>query len=580
MKTRKTDIFVVSFVLILLLFVSCGREHNQAVLIQLQRWDALLEEQPQNIKDSLLTLNFHRLSRANRAYYGLLKTISDDKTYTDFTSDSLINNVQNYFNRHEKGSDNHIRSLAYLGIVRYRMGNKDSTVFTPMKEGEQLYLKQKQPNPNTGNMLYYYLGDLLSHNNDFRSADKYFNKALQLAKQRKKSVHIFDAYLALFWNKMEQKRYDCGKLYLDSLNEVTDLSPDQQYRLLTSRSLYHEIENDFEKELDCEKAKLPLVPHLKEPIQLFRLYYALSDAYAHNNLLDSAMYHAYTAITYIRDSTNKLNYLLYGNVADIAKKQQNLSLALEYKDKAFKEYSKSIHSRLNTQVLELEKRYNLSESENIALKAERNKHIWFMVSIITLLLLMLLILYAFKQRSITKLKEHEAAEIISRIQAEEKEATERGLRLEAENRQIEAQTARQQKMMEISVQFLSEYSALKEKAREMTNKIRAKESKLGDDYDLIFKEGQDRFNYLAHHLFSEDDFKEQFNIHQDLDVFSQSDRLFLIMLSVGASNIQIAAMLNTTVHNLKTRKSYLKTKIEKNATSQNNFSKLLPLFTK
>jgi hypothetical protein len=130
------NILIVFFVLILLLFVSCNRGHHQAMLIRLQQWDALLEEQPQDIKDSLLTLNFHGLSRANQAYYGLLKTISDDKTYTDFTSDSLINNVQSYFNRHRKGSDNHIRSLAYQGIVRYQMGNADSIAFTPMKEGE------------------------------------------------------------------------------------------------------------------------------------------------------------------------------------------------------------------------------------------------------------------------------------------------------------------------------------------------------------------------------------------------------------------------------------------------------------
>lgn len=253
---------------------------------------------------------------------------------------------------------------------------------------------------------------------------------------------------------------------------------------------------------------------------------------------------------------------------------------MEYKQKAFEEYQKSIDNRLNTQIVELEKRYNLSESENKALKAERKSQIWLMLMIVVVFLVMLFVLYALKQRTIAKLKEREAAEKILRMKAEAKEAKEKILRLEAENRQIEAQIGKQQKMMEISAQFLSEYSALQEKAREMANKIRAKESKLGDDYDLMFKEGQNRFNNLAHHLFSEDDFKEQFDIHQDLDVFSQSDRLFLIMLAVNTPNQQIAALLNTTTHRLKTRKSYLKTKIEQNATTQNNFSKLLPLFTK
>lgn len=311
MKSQKNLYLIVP---ILSLLASCdNRERNQAVYDRLQQWDALLEQQPQTTKDSLSTLNLNELSRANHAYYGLLKTISDDKTYTVFTSDSLINNVQSYFNRHGKGSDNHIRSLAYQGIVRYRIGVADSTVFTPLKEAEQLYLKQKNTSPGIGYMLYYHLGDLLSNNNDYTTARNYFNKALRLAKQRKDSTHVFDTYLALFWNEMVQKKYNSGKLYLDSLNGITGLSPDQQYRLLTSRSIYYEIENDFEKELDYEKAKLPLVPLLKEPIQLFRLYYALSDAYFHNNLLDSAMYYALHAITHIADSAYKLNYLLYGD---------------------------------------------------------------------------------------------------------------------------------------------------------------------------------------------------------------------------------------------------------------------------
>lgn len=462
MEIQRTSILFI-FTFALLLCVSCDHKHDQAMFTRLQQWDVLLEQQPQTAKDSLATLRVNELSLADRAYFGLLKTISDDKTYSDFTSDSLINSVASYFNRYKKGSDNHIRSLVYRAIVRYRMGIMDSTVFTPLKEGEQLYLKQKQPNSNTGYMLYYYLGDLLSSNNEFSAADIYFNKALQLAKQKNDSVHVFDAYLALFWNEMSQKKYDSGKLYLDSLDEMANLLPDQQYRLLNSQSIYYEIKKDFEKELYYEKAKLHLVHLLKEPIHLFRLYYAISDAYSHNNLLDSANQYALLAITHIPDSSYKLNYLLYENAAGIAQKQQNFPVALEYKQKAFEEYKKSIDNRLNTQIVEIEKRYNLSESENKALKAERKSQIWLLLMIVVAFIVVLFVLYMLKQRTIAKLRERESAEKILRMKAEEKETKEKTLRLQAEKKQMEIQATRQQKMMEVSAQFLSEYAVLHEK---------------------------------------------------------------------------------------------------------------------
>ncbi len=565
---------------LLLFLASCRREHDRLVYIRLQQWDSLLEEQPEAIRDSLRQLNPEELSRTNRAYHGLLKTIADDKTYTGFASDSLIHSVERYYNRHGNGTGAHIRSLVYRGIVRYRMGITDSTAFAPLKEAEQLYLKQKRSNSSTGYMLYYHLGDLLSNNNDFNSAGSYFNKALQTAKRERDSIHVFDTYLALFWNEMVQENFDGGKLYLDSLNGITNLPPDQQYRLFNSQSVYYEIQDDFEKELETEKAKIALLPYLKEQPKLFRLFYALSEAYLHNNMPDSAMHYGLLAITHIEDSTYRLNYLLYEKVADIAEGQNNLPLALEYRKKAFDAYEAGIDNRLDTRILELEKRYNLSEAENKALKARQNARIWVGISLIIMLLLALLGIHTRNQRAMGKLKEREAAEKASRLEAEKRTETEKALRLLAEKEQMQEQTTRQQKIAEVSAKFLTEYAALQEKAREMTNRVRAKDGKLGDDYDRMLKEGQQRFNNLAAQQFTAEEFSHILGIDRGLEFLSQTDRLLLFMLATGAPNTQIAAMLNTTAHNLKTRKSYLKEKIEKNATEQNNFAQLLTLFNR
>jgi len=60
--------------------------------------------------------------------------------------------------------------------------------------------------------------------------------------------------------------------------------------------------------------------------------------------------------------------------------------------------------------------------------------------------------------------------------------------------------------------------------------------------------------------------------------FSEKDRLLLIMLALNASNDQIAALLDTTQINLKSRKSYLKKRIIEHTPEFPELTKLLDLF--
>ncbi|MDD4698504.1 MAG: hypothetical protein PHR52_13375, partial [Fermentimonas sp.] len=78
----------------------------------------MIDSKPRLVSDSLKTLEVEKLNRTNRAYYNLLKVITDDKTYVNFTNDSLINSVTYYYKSHDPKNPNLIRSLAYQGIVR------------------------------------------------------------------------------------------------------------------------------------------------------------------------------------------------------------------------------------------------------------------------------------------------------------------------------------------------------------------------------------------------------------------------------------------------------------------------------
>ncbi|WP_286847486.1 hypothetical protein, partial [Proteiniphilum sp. UBA5463] len=218
----------------------------------------MVDRYPKQVADSLKLLNPSTLSRSNRAYYELLKVISDDKTYVNFTSDSLINAVSDYYRIHNPKNRNYIRALAYQGIVRTRMGVKDSTVYDPLKEADKLYASSYVPDPSLGYLINYFLGNIHYNNRNYKLANDYFNKTLKYARKERDSIHLFDTYLALYWNEMQQKDFVKGKLYLDTISTFYDKLPGKEYFILNAQSIYHDIIGEPEKALEREKAKLLL----------------------------------------------------------------------------------------------------------------------------------------------------------------------------------------------------------------------------------------------------------------------------------------------------------------------------------
>lgn len=69
--------------ILLLLSVACNRGQDRVMGVRLQQWDAALEASPLAVKEGLAAINPRELSPSNRAYYGLLKTIAEDKTFTE-----------------------------------------------------------------------------------------------------------------------------------------------------------------------------------------------------------------------------------------------------------------------------------------------------------------------------------------------------------------------------------------------------------------------------------------------------------------------------------------------------------------
>ena len=534
------------------LFISCNGRENSEIHKILTQWDNLLEKNPEAVSDSLKTIDPQTLSRENRAYYNLLKTISDDKTYFEFRNDSLINRVVDYYHLHEPYSNNYIRALTYKGIVRTRMGVTDSTVYEPLKKADHIFHTQKNPDPATGYILHYFMGNTHYYNGNFELAGKYFQESLHNAKLKNDSLHIFDAYLAIYWNEMRQTDFDAGKKYVDTLSLFFDKIPNRNHLILNAQSVYYEATKEFEKALECDKKLLTLTKSQKEDIDFSSLYYAISTRYSTLNQLDSAMLYGQIALENIVDEVNKSNYLLYENVANIAEKQQNYLLANTYRQKAFDLYEKSVKDRLNTQVMELEKKYDLSEAENIALRSQQNTLIIAIIALLLAMLATILIMLNVKNRREAKIKlmrlEHEAETRAIETKLLEEEANKRDWLIQLYGYISNRLTSLQENFNTLSQRYVSSHPKIYEN---MHNILHTAESDLREMPKNLIPD--------------ENTFSLYTNLSMEAaELFNANEKIMLMLLVCKADNRQISTFMNTSIESIRARKSQLKKKMTEN----------------
>jgi len=552
-------IYIVIAAAAAVLFISCNGRENGEIHKILTQWDNLLENNPEAVSDSLKTINPQTLSRENRAYYNLLKTISDDKTYFEFRNDSLINRVVDYYHLHEPYSNNYIRALTYKGIVRTRMGVTDSTVYEPLKKADHIFHTQKNPDPAIGYILHYFLGNTHFNNASYVLADKYFQESLHNAKLKKDSTHIFDAYLAIYWNEMAQSDFDAGKKYVDTLSLFFDEIPDKNYLILNAQSVYYEATKEFEKALECDKKLLTLTKSQKEDIDFSSLYFAVSDRYNTLNQLDSAMLYGQIAIESIVDENKKENYLFYDNVANIAEKQQNYLLANTYRQKAFDLYEKSVKDRLNTQVMELEKKYDLSEAENIALKSQQNTLIIAIIALLLAMLATILIMLNVKNRREAKIKlmqlEHEAETRAIETKLLEEEANKRDWLIQLYGYISNRLTSLQENFNTLSQRYVSSHPKIYEN---MHNILHTAESDLREMPKNLIPD--------------ENTFSLYTNLSMEAaELFNANEKIMLMLLVCKADNRQISTFMNTSIESIRARKSQLKKKLTENGIDAAHF---------
>jgi tetratricopeptide (TPR) repeat protein len=508
----------------------------------------MLDEFPQRVSDSLRSIDREELSRGGRAYYDLLKVISDDKTYVNFTSDSLISTVSDYYRSSDPQNKNFIRALAYQGIVRTRLGVKDSTVYEPLKEAERLFSARPDTDPSLGYMINYFLGNIHYNSRNFISANEYFQNALSFARVESDSIHVFDTFLALYWNEMGQKNFDKSSFYLDTILTYFKKLPGKDYFVLNAQSTYYDITGQLEKALEIEKKQLELVKNQKEVIDLSRLYFVISDRFVGLEQLDSALYYGEMAIEMIQDSTYRQNYLYYQNVAQIAEKRGDFALSNYYLKKSIELLNQSLTERLDVQIAEMEKRYDLAEAENEVLRTREQVSRTIIISLIVILLLFFVAAYSLWMRRNTQLR---LLQIEHRMKQQQLQAD-----------ILKEEAAKRRWLLQLYGNISGRLTFLQNEFEKLADRYVTVNQKVHNEMYRILKSTDADLRDIAKTLVPDDaTFTAYTGLKNEEQYFSVNEKLLLMLLACDADNRQLATFLNTSVDSIRVRKSQLKKKM-------------------
>ena len=522
-----------------LLFAACNRQQTEADRTHLNKLDSLLAVQPEATADSLKQIHPARLSHFNRGYYQLLKVIAQDKTYYNFTSDSLIDATVHILSRHKRAYPHtYARSLLYQGLVRYRMGVTDSTAYEPIKEAADILEVKKINDPLLSYFCYHYLGLIHNENNNPSYSILYYEKAIKNIKQYGDKNYLLMTYFEITWTYLKTNKIDAAKQYIDTLINVKNISDEQKASLNQILSVYYDSTNEPLKALEINKL---LVKSNYSYTDMSSMYFKISNNYKALNKLDSALLYAEKAEECKPDSDYYLNNLYYKNIGEISEQLKLWQISANAYRKAYLLKEKATSKALDKQIMSLEKKYDLKEAENKALQLT-NRLIFTGFISLTLLILLVTSFVIFRQRG-------KHAQIKTQLLAQEKINVERNL-IEKEfmlpmYQQISQRNA-------IIKAFLSDL---------MTNPYLAKNTQLLNKISEVYQDSVKTSN--INEFLTDEKFTEFTGIEcESCQLLNENEKMLLVFAAMKLDNRQIAVLFNTTESSVRGRKAKLRAKIE------------------
>ena len=448
--------------LILAALISCN--DPKPVTETLHRAEALMNEYPDSAWTLLNTISPDKMKQqGNRAFYALLYTQAQDKTYRDETNDSLISVAVDYY-RDTDDVRRKFLSYYYKGRVRFKAKEYLGAVSCYM-ESEQL-AKEVEDDYLVG-LLYVELGNIYYGYYDYQKSLEAYHKATECFEK----VGKIDLYNLNRLNQSEiylrLQQYDmCEELLLMVLEE----GKKENDRVLICQSIARLVMSNIEQSRMKEASKwFEELKVLGEDRGLSAFFLGkLSEMYALEAMFGEADTYMNEGWKYAVNEADSVR--LYVSSAKNYEKQGKHEKAFEELLKAVVLKDKEVYQAFQQYVLPAQHDY-LSEQlafEAYRIRTEKRLNMFY---ILTPLLVLAVISYVFFQ-ALKKIRK-KSKQIICGLKREKKQMEEEKGKITSSFQLLD----KEKKDADYAIQTLGYIIAQKEKSwREMEYKARKQEA--------------------------------------------------------------------------------------------------------
>ncbi|NDW12163.1 hypothetical protein D0T50_04565 [Bacteroides sp. 214] len=396
MKTYKRLLFL-SF--LPLLFISCSQRTVTNPL--LLRADSLMECCPDSALQLLQEISQpQKMSKAERAYYALLRTQADDKNYIEHTSDSLIQVAVDYY---KGGSDRYKSALAYyyLGSVYRELGMRTVAVDAFLKA------ERAMPEDRDNDRLWFLIHDGLSLTYEMQSvypnAVKESRKAYANCIARNDSLDLVYTLKSIAHLFLYDDRVDSSIVYYTQALEIIEKIAEKKPYVTVLANLAYVYKLNQELEIAENYATLALRASINKSDSITasvakgEILYKLGNSDSARHYL---MYGISSDNIYVQTSS-------YHSLFELERKVGNIEKCLEYMDH-YRLLADSIYKnnrRVETLMLMNEHELSIRTTE---LENRQKRNLTFIGSVFVFLLLfglfILLLIDRSRKKRIIKLQ--------------------------------------------------------------------------------------------------------------------------------------------------------------------------------
>lgn len=362
--------------------MSVGRyPHN------LSQIDRLLYSSPEQALDSLSMIDEQSLTKGDKAYYYLLKTIAQHKNHISFYDDSIISLSRNYYVTKTHDYYNQARSLFYNGLILYKLSFADTMAYHYMLSAERIVNDHSIHDNRLIALIHTYLGKINDFNGNYESASNHYQKAIdiedKLGNYRNELLDYCELLICLTSGKDSLQ----AERTFDALNLLLSNHPD-----------FHSSRLD--------NAKAIFFLHCRSQLDS-ALYYSLcwnpspADMGAKNKLLASiyrkkgewgkAIEYEKIAFVNRREADKEYYHVYYRNLADLYANWGYADSTSHYATLAYVSLLESYEQKANKRILELEKQYDIATKEAALDRVRRDRNIVIILFIALLIIVVLLI---------------------------------------------------------------------------------------------------------------------------------------------------------------------------------------------